>query len=234
MAMEAVPQRPRFAPTTQTAGHGTLQSETGLALDPGDSVSLPGIWRLGISSSTEVYLGGDTYRWDENRDTQGTGDLLLGTRHRILDEQDAQPALAMQFELKLPMSDESDGFGSGETDFHAAVIADRHLGRTLASLFVEGGFLGKVNGPGTEFDWTVAGSLQHPIGSRWSGYLETQYSASHELDLEGGYLGAGLHYRTGSHSLWDVALAAGYGDSPEDVMLLLGYTRNVGAFYVKR
>ncbi|MFT4647135.1 MAG: hypothetical protein ACI9X4_000342 [Glaciecola sp.] len=234
MALEAVAQRPKFAPTTQTAGHGSLQSETGVVLDPGDSLSLPGIWRVGISSQTEVYLGGDTYRWDEETDRQGTGDLLLGVRHRFVEEQDGRPALAFQAQAKLPTSDASDGFGSGETDFHLALIGDQHLGEALASVFAEGGFLGQISGPGTAFEWTTAGSLQYPLGGRWACYGEAVFDGSHELDRDGGYLGAGLHYRTGSHSLWDIAVAAGFGDSPEDVLLLVGYTRNVGAFYWKR
>lgn len=234
MAMDPVAQRPRFAATTETAGHGTLQSETGIVVDPGSSIGLPGIWRVGISDRSEVYLGGDTYRWDEDRDVQGTGDLLIGVRHRFVEEGAGLPALAFQLQTKLPMSDEADGFGTGETDFELALIGDRHFGETLGSFFAEAGFLGAVGEQGTDFAWTLAGSTQSPIGGSWSGYFEAVYNGSHERDREGGYLGAGLHYRTESHSLWDFALATGFGDSPEDVLLLFGYTRNVGAFYLKR
>jgi hypothetical protein len=234
MAEDVVPLRPRFAPTTQTVSLGTLQYEAGVAVDPGDRVSLPVTLRLGVSPRSEAYVGGDLYRREEDPVRQGTGDLVLGIRHRFLESEGGSQAVAVQLQAKLPVSDDSDGFGSGETDLHLALIGDARLGTTLASVFADAGFLGKPGDSGTEFAGTLAGSLQQPLGPRWSGYVEALYQDIHGFDQTGGYLGAGLHWHTTPQSAWDIGVAGGYGDSPEAVMLFLGYSRNAGAFYLKQ
>ncbi|MCA9000602.1 MAG: hypothetical protein KDB61_01670 [Planctomycetes bacterium] len=234
MAEQVVLVRPRLAPTVQTVPVGSLQVEGGVALDPGERARAQSFARVGLSSATEGYAGGDVYREDLDRDVRGTGDLQLGLRHRFLGDGRAELGLALQAEVKLPTSDSNDGFGSGETDFHLTGIAEQLWGSTRAALFAAGGFLGKASGSGTDFEGSLGGFLHRPIADRFSGSLETVYFDHHGLNRSSGRMGAALYWHAGTHSAWDVGITTGFGDQPEGTQILVGYTRNVGAFYVNR
>ncbi len=223
--------RPRLTATTETTAWGTMQSETGLHLEPGSALSMPGYWRFGLSESTEAYLGGDTYRWDFDRDVSGPGDLLIGFRHRMLDEWNGFPALAFQAETKLPTAQSEDQFGTEVIDFRVALIAGKYVGDTQLSVFAQSGYLGEEDGGGTDFELSLAGSILQPMGGRWSWYMEGISVNSNERDLDLGYVGGGVNYRLGGGSLIDLAVVGGFGDAPQDTQILVGYTRNVGAFY---
>ena len=231
MAAEPVIQRPRMSVTTATTPHGTMQTETGLHWDPGESLALPGYWRVGLSRNTETYLGGNTYQWDFDRDVSGPGDLLIGWRHRFLEEEGGLPAVAFQTEVKLPTSEKEDGFGSEVIDWRVALIGDLHVGETLVAGFAQLGYLSETDGAGTDLEIALAASVQAPLAGRWSGYGEYFYRNVDQQDWTSSYLGAGLHYRFASGSLLDVAAIAGFGDAPEDTLFVIGYTRNIGAFY---
>ncbi|MEZ6005459.1 MAG: hypothetical protein R3F17_15835 [Planctomycetota bacterium] len=231
MALEPVLQRPRMATTTETAAIGTLQSEVGMNWDPGNSLSIPGIWRFGLTERSEAFIGGDTWRWDFDRDVNGPGNLLIGYRHRIIDHDGKFPAIAIQSETKLPTAQKEDQFGTEVVDWKFAVIVDQYIDDTHVSLFNQAGYLSEADGGGTDFEWTLAGSLQKFLDKRWSWYFEGVSVRISEQDYDARYMGTGFHYRLDSGALLDVALAAGFGDAPEEHMLLFGYTRNVGAFY---
>lgn len=231
MAVDPVVQRPRISVTTETTGHGTMQTETGLHWDPGSTLAFPGYWRVGLSERTEVYLGGNTFQWDFDRDVSGPGDLLIGWKHRLLDEEPGWPALAFQTEVKLPTSEKEDRFGTEVIDWRVALIADTHWNATRVSGFAQLGYLSEADGAGTDLELTLAGSLQAPLSGRWSWYTEALSRSVGQQNLRTTYVGAGLHYRLGSGSLIDVAAIAGFDDAPEDTLFVIGYTRNVGAFY---
>ena len=234
MAVDPHIQRPRLSVTTQTAALGTMQTETGLHWDPGNTLALPGYWRIGLSPRTEVYLGGNTYQWDFDRDVAGPGDLLVGWKHRVLDEEAGWPAFAFQTEVKLPTSEKEDQFGTEVIDWRLAAILDRTWRDTLFSVFGQLGYLSESDGQGTDLELTLAGSLQTPMTDRWSWYSEYYAQRIDQLDQTSAFVGAGLHYRLKSGSLIDIAAIAGFGDTSEEVQLVIGYTRNLGAFYRRR
>ncbi len=231
MAVDPVVQRPRFAVTTETTAHGTMQTETGLHWDPGHTLAFPGYWRVGLSERTEVYLGGNTFQWDFDRDVSGPGDLLIGWKHRLLDEEAGWPALAFQTEVKLPTSEKEDGFGTEVIDWRVALVADAHWRYTRWSGFAQLGYLSEADGAGTDLEVTLAGSFLTPVSERWSWYSELLSRSVAQQNLRSTYLGTGLHYRLKSGSLIDVAAISGFDDAPEDLLWVIGYTRSVGAFY---
>ena len=231
MALEPTLQRPLLAATTETTGFGSLQLEAGVASDPGSQLAFPGAVRVGLSDATEGYLRGDLLRWDFDADVAGQGNLLVGVRHRLLEEQGALPALAIQMQTKLPTAQASDGFGSNAIDWDLALIADREFGALETSWFAQAGYLGVDFGTGTDFESTLAASVRWPFATRWSAYLQGAAVVCRSQDRRERYLGGGLIYRVGAQGLLDVGVLQGYGDAPEDVLLMIGYTRNAGSFY---
>src|SRR5688572_27384567 len=118
---EVTPQRPKFSKSTYTTAADTLEVETGLAIDPSDSVNTPTTLKYGVNDRAEAFIGLSPVVAVENGGV-GFGDLLLGWRQRLTEHQMDHLSIALQGAVKVPTANEDKGLGSGEFDAFAAVM----------------------------------------------------------------------------------------------------------------
>ena len=224
-----VPQRPTVSSDTGTTAEGTLEVEGGVALDPGDRLDLPLSLKWGIGESTELFAGGPAYShvWVDGPDPEGVGDLLLGMRHRFVEEEHGHPSVALQWTTKLPTAPLD--LGTGEVDFGAAAIATKTLGGIAWTGFYELGIVGESGQPDTDLRHTMALGGSLPLGRDWFSFAEVAGIVEVEADTEQLLLTTGAGYFVRDNLALDVGLAVGLSEESPDLMLMVGFTHNWGS-----
>lgn len=232
----ATPQRPTFSSDTSTTSPGTLEIEAGGTLDPGDEFSLPMNFKLGVSESAEVFVGWTPYQWVERQgqDGRGQGDVLLGTRQRLVDESESRPSFAYQLAGKLPTASERDGLGSGELDLFVAGIATKSLENITCTGYYQLGFLGEPDDDGFDLEHGAALSLAAPVIDQWSVFGEVAGTFHHEQSEYPVFTTIGMAYTPVGSVVFDCAAAIGLNSDAPDLQLNLGLTMNMGRIFAPR
>lgn len=97
-----------------------------------DLLALP--W-IGINFSTgqmvEIQAYYDFfYRFTKRATTvYGSGDLSLWTKLRFMEEKNSRPGLGLRFGVKLPNAKDEAGLGTDQTNFYAAALVGKRLGK---------------------------------------------------------------------------------------------------------
>ena len=67
---------------------------------------------------------------DIHRDsTRSVGNLTLGTKLKLVGENDRRPAIAFRFAVELPNANQTSGLANDETGFHADLLFGKNIGR---------------------------------------------------------------------------------------------------------
>ncbi len=85
---------------------------------------------LGLGERVEVQATGVVFAGQETGDDSEWefGDWTLGTKVQLLGEAARRPAIALLWEVKLPVASNEKGIGTDETDFLAHVLVSRRVG----------------------------------------------------------------------------------------------------------
>jgi hypothetical protein len=70
--------------------------------------------------------------WEESRRHNGVGDIQIGYRYQLTNEEPEIPAFAPGFSLILPTGDRDKGTGNGVVGYEWTIAASKKLGRRLA------------------------------------------------------------------------------------------------------
>lgn len=225
----ATPQRPTLSTDTSTTASGTLELETGLALDPGDRLGTPSALKLGLDEHSEVFLGFEPWIVLDvpGRDERGFGDLVLGYRRRFVEPLGDRPALAYLASIKAPTADENDGLGSGETDLVAALAATWSDVVWTRTGYLQFGLLGDPDG-GTVLQSAASFTAGYALADDISAFGELAALVTPEVDDEQLLLTLGLARAWSPGRIVDVGIVLGAGEDAPDLQLLVGTTINLG------
>lgn len=231
-----VTDRPGFLFSSLTVGRGVFQVELGLPavtlIEPDDdselrATSVVGLARYGVSDNFELRLGGPIYtevRVESGpfEDTDsGYGDLEVGAKWHLLDNQGGQPSFALIPSVIVPTGE--DGFTADDPVYQLNAMAEW----TLASGWGIGALGGYLNGPAGDdrynqgtFALSAGRSLPSPA---WSAYGEVVYVTT---DISGAsdasFAGAGLKYLVNNDVQLDVNFDHGLTDDSPDWLFGLG------------
>jgi len=216
-----VTDRPGFLFSSLVVSHRVFQTELGLPavtlIESDDveirSTSVVGLVRYGVSENFELRLGGPIYT--ETRTDSGYGDLEVGAKWHLVDNQDGRPSFALIPSVILPTGE--DGFTADDPVYQLNAMAEWTLesGWGISAL---GGYL---NGPSGDDRYNqeilafgAGRSLPSPA---WSAYGEVAYVTT---DAQGAsdasFAGGGLKYLVSDDVQLDVSFDRGLtGDSPD-------------------
>ena len=227
--------RPGFLFSSLTVGRGVVQAELGLpsiTLNESDDVkvrstSLAGLLRFGVTDDLELRLGAPVYT--ETRvefgpfdDTDsGYGDLEVGAKWHILDNDGGRPSFALIPSVILPTGE--DGFTADDPVYQLIAMAEW----TLASGWGIGVLGGILNGPSGDdrfnqetFGLAAGRSLGSPA---WSAYGEIVHIIT---DLDGAsdssFAGGGLKFLVSNDVQLDASFDRGLTDDSPDWLFGLG------------
>jgi len=228
----AAAQRPTLSSDTATTAPETIELETGVDVEPGGSYLWPVTLKYGAGGATEVFATLSALQRIEGPggSERGTGDLVLGTRHRFLEADGARPSLAVEPAVKLPVSSHVAGslLSSGETDFLLAGMATWTGKRVAGNLYYQLGLLGDPSGPGLQIAHlpALAGSVK--VGRGFSVFGEVAGVLVPEQDVESGFGTLGATWSPHPEIIFDAGVRAGIGDDTPDAVYFVGLTWNLG------
>ncbi len=222
------PQRPTFSSDTNTTPEGTVEVEAGMVADPDDIFAFPAVAKFGMSPKTEAFLGWTPLQIvDQNDDNEtGTGDVLVGVRHRIL-ELDKKTSVAVQGAVKLPTADENRGLGTGEIDASFAGIITKLHDQTAITGYYQFDFLGDPGGD-TNVGHGLAIAASRAIDDKVGLYGELAEIYVPELDFSSFFGTFGLTYTRAQDFVIDAGILVGLSNDAPDAQILIGMTRNLG------
>ncbi len=205
--------RPGFLFSSLTVGRGVAQVELALPSVTHDedvrSTSLAGLLRFGVGDTFELRLGAPLFTSPDS----GYGDLEVGAKWHLLDNEGARPSFALIPSVILPTGE--DGF-SAEDPLYQLVTATEW---TLADGWGVGLLAGFLRGDsaGDSYLQQAYGALLGRTVGPWSPYVE---AAHVRTDLEGApdtsFLGGGLKYLVSNGVQIDVNFDRGLtGESPD-------------------
>ncbi|MCP3916639.1 MAG: hypothetical protein GY711_13870 [bacterium] len=221
----AKPQRPTFSSDTSTTGEGSVEFEAGVALDPGDAFALPATAKYGLSDKSELFIGLPLYALidESGGDPEGVGDLFIGTRHRVWEEDPT--SVAFQLATKLPTGDSS--LSTDEVDFFAAGILTHGMNaKTSVTAYYELGYLGDPDGD-ADVQNALAGAAAYALDDETTLFGELAEIFGPE-DVDPIFTTLGVAHALEPNVIVDVAVAVGLNDDAADAVLLFGVTTNAG------
>ena len=231
----ATPQRPTFSADTNTTAHQTFELEAGGNYDPGDSVDTPITMKYGAGVATETFIGWSPYiKLDRSgmTDERGSGDVVLGTRHRFHDPTEDLPfSSAVQFTTKLPTASENKGIGSGEYDFTGAGILSGTLGSWGWTTYYELGMLGQEDGSGHDTRHSLALSAGTPLTDQLGAFGEIAAQRVRAQSENPVFTTFGMTYSDTPGAIWDAGMVVGLNDDAVDAQFVIGLTRNLGRLF---
>ncbi|HEX4498462.1 MAG TPA: transporter [Thermoanaerobaculia bacterium] len=230
-----VTDRPGFLLSSLTVGRGVLQTEWSLpavTLNSGAGVdtrltSLFGLLRYGVTQNFELRLDSPVY--NESRlsvngrsaTERGYGDVEVGAKWHLFDNQGARPSFALIPSVILPTGEKS--FTADDPVYQLNAMAEWNL----ASGWGIGALAGYLNGPSGDgrygqetFGFSLGRSLPSP---KWSAYGEAVYVAT---DLDGAsdssFLGGGIKYLVSNDFQLDLSFDRGLTADSPDWLLAFG------------
>ncbi len=206
-----------------------MEVEAGLTWDPHDSIDTPISLKAGTGEATELFVSGSPLLVLEapGEDSVGTGDVVVGVRHRPIDEGDGRPSFAVQPSIKLPTADEDEGLGSGELDASLAAILTKSVGCSTWTAFYQFDLLGEPEG-GTSVGHGFALAASRPLTEELGAFVEVASVLVPEQDADSTFTTAGLTYAVSEYLVLDAGVLMGLSNGPEPA-LLVGFTRSIGA-----
>jgi hypothetical protein len=231
----ATPQRPTVSSDTNTTAAGTVELEGGIVSDPGDSFDVPLTLKVGLEERTELFLALSPYQQLDvpDADGQGTGDLVVGTRHRFWESESEASALAFSLATKLPTGSESAGLSSGEIDFLGALIGQTRAGDVGLVGYWNHIVQGQSGGSGTDTVNVLAAVAGLPLDDRWSTFAELSTFLAEEDD-DTAFLILGGGYAVAPSAILDLAAQIGLNGASEDFRLQIGATVNFGPILARK
>ena len=227
---QVTPQRPTLSSDTNTTAPGTVEIEAGVTVDPGDVFGTPLSLKFGVGETTEVFLGWTPVLVIDlpGDDASGPSDVVLGTRHRFVEETESRPSFAWQGSIKLPTADVDEGLGTGEVDVSLAGIATKSLGALGATAFYSLDLLGSPDESGMDVGHSGALALGAPLNDTLGAFGELAGIFLPEDDAEIVFTTLGLALQVAPWLVVDAAAVVGLSDEAPDLQAVLGLTHNLG------
>lgn len=235
-----ITDRPGFMFSASTVGRGVFHVELGIPSvtlyqfdnGPDDDAevrvtSFSGLVRFGVTDDLELRLGAPLYtqvraefgRFSDSE--SGYGDLELGAKWHLLDNEGGRPAFALIPSVIVPTGE--DGFTADDPVYQLNTAFEW----TVAEVWGVSALAGYMNAPDGEDRYnqeTFGVSIGRPFpADKWSAYGEAVYITTDLDDADDNvFLGAGLKYLATNDVQADFYVDRGLTDDSPDWLLGLG------------
>ncbi|MDP9204507.1 MAG: transporter [Gemmatimonadota bacterium] len=130
------PERPTVATHAGTVARGWIELEQGGEwdkLDDGTKLFLaPSNLKIGLTSRAQLNLLINVFKFRDR--SASLGDLTIGVKYRIVDDDPWLGDFAILPAVKLPTAASANGPGTGTTDFTLLLVSSRELGPVAVDL----------------------------------------------------------------------------------------------------
>ena len=148
-----------------TADHGTYELFLGYVFKDDGVITEEEIpfWELvyGLTSVHELTIEAPLVRRDDPAGaTIGLGDVVIGTKYRLLGKPAADSGLSTSLEVKLPTGNERRGLGAGAAAVDLRARGGLELGREVVYFNLGHTWVGEE---GKDNTWFYSGVFDHPV-----------------------------------------------------------------------
>ena len=184
---------------------------------------------LSISERSEPIIPPDL----DGNSTSDFGDLVLGSKIKLLGEKGLRPAMAFKFAVQLPNASLSSGLGTDETQFYSSLLFKKNFGR--AQILADLGFAILSSPVPSErqtdpFAYGVASIVRINHHINLAAEITGRHGPSENLaNKDTSQVRAGLQFWTGSIR-WDVGGIAGLNRFDPKSGIVVGVTYEFQAF----
>ena len=208
--------------------------EFGVVRDSSVSFDSPLSIKYGIEDTTEVSAGFSPYRRIDlgATDEEGPGDVVFGLRHRLQEETEEHPSLALQALVKIPTANEP-VLGTGEVDAALAGILGRSFTGFSGVAYYAIGALGDPDGPADAVH-NLAIALSAPVVDRFGVFGEVAAIIVPASDVENVFTTVGGTYSPTPSLVFDGGVVVGLSRDAVNFQALIGLTANLGALGTPR
>lgn len=223
------PQRPTFSFDTNLTAAGTVELESGIAFEAGERFDTPSTLKIGITPSTELFVGFSPQRSTDvpGPNPRGAGDVLVGTRILFDDVADGWRKVG-SLATRLPGGNAGDSGVSGESDFFMAGAIGRDFDGVGFTAFYQLGLIGDQADDSIFAEHTMALAAGLPIADQVSFFAEGAGVFRPDLDLNQLVGTFGAAWAWAPNVTLDAGLQLGLSDDAPDYQLLIGATWNLG------
>lgn len=223
----ATPTRPTYSQSTFTTAPGTFELETGVYVDPSDASSVPTTFKYGVNDRADVQVSFSPASAVEGGGV-GVGDLTLGWRQRLTEQQQGHLSLAYLAQIKLPTADEDKGLGSGEFDALLAGIGTVPMTDWAMTGYVELGLIGDPTGGGADLQLALAAAGDKALAGNAGVFGELAGVFNGEQDYDAIFTTLGGTWSPVPGLVLDTGMVLGLSDDAPDYAFVIGLTRNLG------
>ena len=209
---------------TLDPGRAEVELSLGLAKDSGDLAWLgAGVLNLGIVPRLElsVDLGGVYLEREKDTDQAGVGDLVLGSKLRVLDETKARPALLATLRLRLPTGDADGDLGTEGVDVAARLAVSKTFG--ALTLTGNGGYV-FVTADRTLDVWLFSGAAEYRLIPGWTLVAEAVSFLGARAAPDVAVARGGIVYAFTHSMRFDIAVATGLTRASPGLLATAGIT----------
>lgn len=205
--IEAVPNRPTFSTTAETAQKGVFEIEYGFELAHGHQ-NINGLLKLGVVKNLELRFANNPIVREGG--IAGFGDSGAGFKYRFLQEKRHLPTISLLYTLAIPTATAE--LGSGAAGHSAGFLFSKDFGEHHLDFNETIQWLRRTGTSGFDHNYFTAISYSHPITMKLgfseevAGFSRTNattgatltilqaltYSVSRRLVLDGGFYVAGM------------------------------------------
>ncbi|MEM7306857.1 MAG: hypothetical protein AAF682_09310 [Planctomycetota bacterium] len=208
--------------STSTVDAGVLEAQTAFAWDPDGESAGTVVLTYGTAPEKEVFAEWSPYvvADAEGPDVRGTGDAVLGFRHRFREAEEA--SWAYELATKLPLGSDEPELTSGRIDVSAALRRTAPAAGGTLTLTLDAAALGADEGVDAELGGQVL--FGRPLRPGLAALFSAQTSVVPELDEWTAAGRAGVSFSRSDRWLVDLAVENRVGDGRPEQLLVAGVT----------
>ena len=231
----ANPTRPNWDTSAGTTQCGILESDYGFQVQPmgggiHQSMEVTSL-RYGLTPKLDLRWGLTNHINQSGGGTpslEGVGDHWLGARYRFQEQGRFTPAMALLYNIKVPMANPAKGFGSGFVDHQMIFIASRDLGHYHLDFNAAGTVVGERQGHDGAAQFGLA--VTRPVTKELSCILESYGGPQPGTSNRFGAGFAGATYTLRPQLVLDAAYSRTYtaGSPRQQVLVGLTFARRSG------
>jgi hypothetical protein len=166
--------------------------------------------------------------------TSDFGNLILGTKLKLVDENCLRPAMAFKFAVELPNAKYDSGLGTNETEFYSSLLFKKHFGRSQIMADLGFAILGSpvLQGRQTDpFTYGIAAVVPVHRSVNFVAEIHGRQGPRGRVGNENkSQVRAGIRFRTRGIR-WDLAGVAGLMEFDPKSGIIVGMTYEFQAFH---
>jgi hypothetical protein len=155
---------------------------------------------------------------DVGASESGMGDLQLTVKHTLQKIVKTESAAAGGLRIKLPLADDTNGLGTGDTDFGVFIAVEQDFGGVTTMMNVEYALLG--GNAQNQINYAFGFEIPHKDKINFSIELVDQVPFTMSSNIGGDLLLGGINLDSGTSLNLGLGLGIGLNDGSTDYMIL--------------